>query len=743
MSSGEFGFNVGCSDQADQMGNLNPGFGTTLRRQARIRACSVSTSTVVATLIHDPRNGTQTTVHSHEVTVASAAPGAPTLAAGSQPAFVGQAVTLTAAAQSLGSVAHYQWQEWSAGSWSDLGATTTSATMDVTSDVASVKFYRVVVEYDFGTTLESSPVAVEWKVVSVSVSASPEFPQSGPAATSTVTLTATAEAPSGAVYQWQKWSSGAWTDLGATTTSATKEVWSETRGTRKFRVVVSHAVVASAESDAVYVTWDEWAIVAEMIGELSAAVASSTAYGTLEVALLNCVERRTGTRPSSLTAVMPQYTGAQRLAADECDERGAVASSTGELPLSPTRTFQSLHELFKTTLASLKNGNSVYAGYLDTPQGRAFSEDIASPRSIKFASTIVTSIVAAPVATTTAGSGTRSPTQPEIPHSRPSISDCLVQVTVPRRKMDMLNCIMLNTDFEEWVALKLRDDDGSEFEALLHQYGLDEGDYRCSDDAVVFGRYVGALSNVREEAVCIRHDVAWNSLQEFDSDPPNSNIERRIDSAWNPRNKFLADAIFLIELTCAGYQGLERIQCFSENPDFWEVVGKLGSTRARHRSKFVVEWNDFAWPITDQDVDHARERPRFIICSDTVPHASNFALTRVGSSYRASWNFEPGCAVGLNDVRFKLKWVEVPRSISFLGVIIDIGPDRARNMDVFPTMSCTSTSTATTCSQDFDDDIVWRVGSYVSLYIYPKDRQGGGLYYPEIPSLPVPSDRSR
>ncbi len=215
VSSGEFGFNAGCSDKADQMGNLNPGFGTTLRRQARIRACSVSTSTVVATLIHDPRNGTQTTVHSHEVTVASAAPGAPTLAAGSQPAFVRQAVTLTAAAQSQGSVAHYRWQEWKTGSWSDLGTTTTSATMDVTSDVASVNFYRVVVVYDFGTTVESAPVAVEWKAVSVSVSASPEFPQSGLAATSTVTLTAGGDVPSGAVYQWQEWSSGAWTDLGA------------------------------------------------------------------------------------------------------------------------------------------------------------------------------------------------------------------------------------------------------------------------------------------------------------------------------------------------------------------------------------------------------------------------------------------------------------------------------------------------------------------------------------------------
>ena len=88
---------------------------------------------------------------------------------------------------------------------------------------------------------------------------------------------------------------GAWTDLGATTTSATKDVWSATRGTRKFRVVVSHAVVTAAESAPVYVTWDEWAIVAEMIGELSAAVATSTAYGTAQDALLTCMSATTTT----------------------------------------------------------------------------------------------------------------------------------------------------------------------------------------------------------------------------------------------------------------------------------------------------------------------------------------------------------------------------------------------------------------------------------------------------------------
>ncbi len=115
----------------------------------------------------------------------------------------------------------------------------------------------------------------------------------------TVALTASAHSPgSVAHYQWQQATSTGWTDLGATTTSPTKQVTSATRGTRKFRVVASHAVVASAESAPVYVTWDEWDIVANMIGELSLAVASSTAYLRDQAALMGCM-RATSTSPGS------------------------------------------------------------------------------------------------------------------------------------------------------------------------------------------------------------------------------------------------------------------------------------------------------------------------------------------------------------------------------------------------------------------------------------------------------------
>ncbi len=111
--------------------------------------------------------------------------------------------------------------------------------------------------------------------MSVSVSASPEYPRAGDAATSTVTLRAEADAPSNVTYKWQEAVNGKWTGLSSTSMEQTAT--SSVRATRKFRVVVSHSVVPTAESAAVYVTWDEWAIVVDMIRDLSAAVAYRSA----------------------------------------------------------------------------------------------------------------------------------------------------------------------------------------------------------------------------------------------------------------------------------------------------------------------------------------------------------------------------------------------------------------------------------------------------------------------------------
>ena len=300
----------------------------------------------------------------------------PTIGVDLQSPFVGQAVTMTVSTTgSSGTVSSYQWQEWSAGSWTDLGATTTSATRSESSSVAGYRSFRVVVAYTSGTPVESYAITIQWREMSVGVTSSPAYPRSGLAATSTVTLTAGGDMPSGVVYQWQEWSSGAWTDLGATTTSVTKDVTSATRGTRKFRVVVSHAVVAAAESEPVYVTWDEWAIVSAMIGELSAAVATSSDYTNAQTALLTCMSATSTTSTDPGSGGGRSVTGPPAVTFATFDD--VLASYTGDVKArmdaggdcaaTSTTMFSTNESVARAELARLKAGNAVYAALLDTP----------------------------------------------------------------------------------------------------------------------------------------------------------------------------------------------------------------------------------------------------------------------------------------------------------------------------------------------------------------------------------------
>ena len=199
--------------------------------------------------------------------------------------------------------------------------------------------------------------------MTVSVTSSPEFPRSGAPATSTVTLTAGGDVPSGAEYQWQHTTSSGWTDLGATTTSATKEVTSARRGTRKFRVEVRNAGV-TVQSEPTHVTWDEWAIVADMIRELSEGVATSSGYLRDQSALMGCM-RATSTSPGSgggrsvprppLAATIVTF---DDLLASYTGDVKARMDAGGDCAATSTTMFSTNESVARAELARLKAGNS-------------------------------------------------------------------------------------------------------------------------------------------------------------------------------------------------------------------------------------------------------------------------------------------------------------------------------------------------------------------------------------------------
>ena len=263
--NGDIGFNSDCTDTQEDIpvpaGSSSYNFNVV----PSLYACDAGDGTVNAVLL----SGGTTVATATPEDIAVSPPSM--IAVDPQNPYTGQTVTMTATPPtSRGAVTSYRWQEFSAGQWSNL--TSAISSQSVTSGASGKRIFKVEAIYASGKKEDSAWVLIEWKPITVTVTASPDNPESGDAIKRDVELAATADAPSGVTYQWQQGSGNTWTNLDAPATSTTKEVSFTTRGTRKFKVQVLRNTVVAAESEAIYVTWDEWAIMADLVTALRTAV---------------------------------------------------------------------------------------------------------------------------------------------------------------------------------------------------------------------------------------------------------------------------------------------------------------------------------------------------------------------------------------------------------------------------------------------------------------------------------------
>ena len=585
----------------------------------------------------------------------------PTLSAVSDSVFVGEEVTLTA--QSQGSVSHYQWQEWANGAWTNLGAASASNTRAVTSSVAAVSFYRVVATYSSGATGESEPVAVAWKAISLGVSASPEYPESADAAKRTVTLTAGGDVPSGARYQWQEdTGTGAWTNLGAASTSPTKQVSSTARGTRKFRVAVTHAGV-TAHSEPVYVTWDEWAIVADVIGDLSSAAASSTAYTEAQTALLTCMNAtgsgavgdsgpsgQAPTPPPAVTFgsfddILSRYTGAVK----------ARMEAGGDCAATSTTMFDTNQSVTRAELARLKAGSSakavLYAGWLSTPQGQHFEANLGDPDELKFvsylgATTFEPGQFTRPLYSSASGeegaSGQDAPKPTDLPVLGTGLG-CLPNNVDGEdlslaNKIVVLNCLVFSTPHDFWVEQSLKTIDNNALKASGRFDWLGYEHWDCTR------WFDGPLPS------CLKHDVALASLKKF----VGGTEEDTLDESWNPRNKLLVDPNFLIDIGVNGCQN----PTFGASSLLWCQIYEWLQALTMYAG--VAWYNNKDWVYTRYDLEHINERLGF--AEYHIPSVNNVSVSSSPSRlphltvYRVDWMYNPGTVSTASASHFRICW---------------------------------------------------------------------------------------
>ena len=622
-----------------------------------------------------------------------------------QELFIGQPATLTASTSAdFGTVSSYQWQKWSSGQWTDL-ASATSASYVVTSSTAGIGTFRLAVTNTSTTTAISSPASILWKPITVAVTASPEYPESGDATKRTVTLTASADAPTGVTYRWQRDSGSNWTNLGVSSTSPTKTVSYTTRGTRKFRVQVSHTVVPSVESEPVYVTWDEFAIVRDLLNALNASTTADTSYITAQTALVSCMnDNRASTSTPTYTSfsdILSRYAGDTKTTIEE------------DCSATSTTMFNTNETVSRSKLSALKSGPSatstLYAALLESPRGRDFEGELADPDALKLVSYLGANVadpgsLQRPVYKSSGAGGQSDTLPPGVTLEQGAGLRCLPDGIEKDRltlnnKLRVLNCLVFATPHSFWVkgnGARAADLLKGMIDSSTGQYNwLDRGDWECT------------VSSDGPLPSCLKHDVAYGGLQKIAGADTDVADGTELDEAWNPRNKALADYKFKSDITRWGCQDqtlIARALCLvpssgiAQFPYFWAVAKR----------------NHKGWPVTERDVADFTARPSFINCAEpVVPQVRDVAFSRQGNRLAITGEYVSGCVtVDLSEVDLAIEW-------DVLGF-----PSQHP-----PTTRCTVSGNTLSCYADLSYMPSGSMVTGVSVYVIPRDRTYGGSDY--------------
>ncbi len=610
----------------------------------------------------------------------------PTVGADPQNPFTGQSVTLTASASaSGGTISSYQWQEWSesGGAWTNLGGASRSATLSVSSSTEGVKIFKVRVAYKSGAISDSLPVMMEWLPILVAVTASSANPESGKASKRTVTLTAVADAPQDVTYQWQQEDGNRWVNLGSPTTSTTQTVSFTTRGTRKFRVQVSHASASSATSEPVHLTWDEGEIVEEMITALQIAITGDAGYTSAQTALVDCMNISSAGASGAGAGTVPvpatsQYASFNHVLADYTGAVKSKMDTNGDCSSKTTIMFDTIKSLFRSKIAGLKTAKAEYASLLNTPHGRQFEARFGSGDTFKQDASLLATVIALdqPQPDSAAATGGFDSIAPTATHG---FEDCLPRDIAPdlAEKFRTLNCLQFEKPHLLWVVLHGKPNKQKAFKKDLDRYDwLQYDNFTCS--------YPMWLENVPathpgDSLPCMKHDVSYSSLQNFVKESEKS--DATIDSAWNPRNKYFADHLFVIDGICGMKVSEKRRKCVQDAAANHSVIGtlyKVGWWLPKITHYGVSHFNNKKWPITEQDAEHARENPVYLSCD--VTKVDNPRIEhRSGRKFEASWTLTRGC-VKNTPIHSYVICYEVKYSTEFVNLLSD--NSKCQNLNV-------------------------------------------------------------
>lgn len=511
---------------------------------------------------------------------------------------------------------------------------------------------------------------------SVNITANKQFPASG----DQIILQADVTNPPGgqATYQWEeKGDADRWTDWSSGQSTFAN---SSVSAVRTFRVTVKYGT--KVVTDTYSIIWDEGKIVDAMVKSLvnlvtpdvqgAAAVhESATSYSIVERAFRECIGESTY---PSLGSAMAAY-GTNKAAVDRCDQSN--------------NTFWDAHRAFKQGLGGLTN--PLHKRLLGTEQGEEFSKNIANPDSAKRTASLIAALLP---------SGVTGQVGPGGDVALTTGVDCMGDLTntaTESQRFEALNCLAFRTPHSFWVGMqegenvqKNRTDFMKAFcnttnpvwgkDCADRKYNwIHYGNLECSvPDSWWYGPVnfgFRLFKSSLQLAPCLKHDLVWNALQGIEGGNTTTAEEEEgkpadddsMDKAWGPRNKYLSDAQFLIDHLCEERVNGERDACIRNNADYWYRVAvwdylvsrteaeidalTLAEQKALAATWGVADWSDFNWPITVQDVEHAKTNVRYMVCD--YPHVEISSISKTG---KVRWTAEDGCVDDMTIDEYEWCW---------------------------------------------------------------------------------------
>ena len=593
-------------------------------------------------------------------------------------------------------------------------------------------------------TVAGDWIYLEARPITVAITSDKAFPTTTSTASDRqVTLTATVDGPQGVNLQWQEWSGGVWAAFDPPETTTTlqvdadsEEVGGETeylRGTKKYRLQVNHVAVSSANSEPFYVTWDELDILSDLSVALSAAVEADSGYTSAQTGLIICMDIPT---IDTFNGLLSQYSGATKLKMDDTCRSQSDAM------------FSRVESLSQSHLSTLKMGNAEYAAWLETPRGVNYEALAGNSKRLRLHAIFMSSdtttqpgSLAAPYYGGVRGIRSPAPDPPLAPLlAQEAGLGCLPSGVSGRHltlanKMRVLNCLVFETPHDFWVvgtngkrpADQLMEEDIPKDQKRWDWLGFENWDCTFAPQGPV--------------PSCLKHDVAYATLQKSAGPTAGSARNSELDQAWNPRNKALADAKFRADIAKYGCQDstppfvadnvCPPSALFPTNramaEDYWTAVANIGWPLYTHRG----------WPVTDQDLQHIIDTPEFIVCGDagTQINTTQVPQIQIGQIRGLTFGFgtrtadliaSNGCVQDIMIESYEVEWrvyyddgsVDVNtisrtdfHSTGHKEISIPLG--FLQQFRGFFRFGVTKVEIATTKLYPYDDDIVYGAKEYV------------------------------